>query len=489
MTRVLIFLPIVLLGCFVVSSIALSQAIAVSSSYEPDFHFKVNGKDFFPIGWYNSTKPADLQTVKKSGATVVIGYWNFIWEQYGNGRPKPYTQEEYLISLRAYLREVDRAGLKAIVDLGANEDGKSGFSLAGMVEIVDTFANDPAVFAWYLYDEPFHKLYYFNCGAAPTREYLQVLADSIRAAERRKLGVQKHPVIPVVTDPRFFADYQRGGKEICKDGRRIPLPPPFYPSSYDAIGWDAYVYTKAMDAKKQWWNDYNNVSRLVARRGVEQTRKLRKMGFIFVGQGADKSAGTDLRQLTAKEILYQSVSPIIQGARGLLFWWWVEQESSPATRTAINKFIQFFRTNNLDNVVMRGENLDAQVRFQSVTVKGAASSREKYRWKLNNNLNREIEDPSDPETLNFRLFNSIARKYAGAYYIFAVNDYRHLVRSTLVLDGLVRSDESIRRVLELRVDGKGGEQTLTRGTKKNSARFPVSLAGYDVKIYKVELGP
>lgn len=45
--------------------------------------------------------------MKKSGATVLVGYWNFIWEECGNRRPEPYTREEYLISLRACLREIE----------------------------------------------------------------------------------------------------------------------------------------------------------------------------------------------------------------------------------------------------------------------------------------------------------------------------------------------------------------------------------------------
>jgi hypothetical protein len=473
----------------VVPPTASSQAIAVSSSYEPDFHFKVNGKDFFPIGWYNSTKPGDLQTVRKSGATVVLSYWSTVWEQYGNRAPKPYSKEEYLISLRAYLKEVGNTGLKAIIDLGANEDGKFGFSLAGIADIINAVAGHPAVFAWYLFDEPYYHLYYLTCGASPTREHLQALADTIRTVERRKLGVQKHPLIPVICDPRFFADYPRQEMEICKSGKTIPLPPAFYPSSYDAIGWDTYVYTSSMDRRTQWWNDYNNVSRLAARRGVEQTKKLRKMGFIFVGQGADKSAGTDLRRVTPKEILYQSLSPIVQGARGLLFWWYVEKETSPATRKAINNFIRFFRANDLDSVIMGGANCDARIRLRNLTVRGIASSLQKYTWRFANNLNREIQDPADQGNVDFTLLNFIARKHGLAYYIFAVNDYRYLIRSTLVLDDLVGVHEKIRRVLELRVDGSGREQPLTRGTAGNSARLPILLAAYDAKIYRIDLDP
>lgn len=103
--RGILLLSAALLACCVLTDAVFSQAVTVSSSYEPDFHFKVDGKDFFPIGWYNGSKPADLQAVKKNGATVVIGYWNFIWEQYGNRRPKPYTRDEYLISLKAYIRK------------------------------------------------------------------------------------------------------------------------------------------------------------------------------------------------------------------------------------------------------------------------------------------------------------------------------------------------------------------------------------------------
>ena len=467
------------------SSRASAQSV-VTSSYSPDYHFKLNDTSFFPIGWYNVQRKADLLTLKKSGANIVLTYWNGIWEKYGHPKPKPYTRDEYLFSLRSFLRAADSAGLKAIVDLGATANGDFGFSGSGIARLVDSVAAYPAVFAWYLYDEPYFNLWYTSCNAWPTRDYLQEVADTVRSVERRLFGRQRHPLLPVIADPRFFADYNSGGIDTCKSGKAVRLPPPFYPASYDAIGWDDYPYTRAMDTNTHWWRDFNDVSRLVARRAMEQTRKLRKMAFLFVAQGADASAGTDLRSLTSNEILYESISPVIQGARGLLYWWWREEDSSPQTRSAINNFIRFFTHEKLDKVLMNGQNCDARLALGSFSYNDTPAVSKAYVWKNHNNLHRVIMDTSDAGTLSFRLFNYVVRKYSGAYFILAVNDYRKTVRTNFILDGLVESNAGIRRIVELRPEGSR-EQQFERGARKNEGTVPVTFVGYGVHIFKIEL--
>jgi hypothetical protein len=425
---------------------------------------------------------------KHSGANIVINYWNTVWSHYGNPQPKPYSRDEYLLALREYLDAVQGNGMKAIVDLGVGEKGENGFSNAGIASLVLGAATHPAVFAWYLYDEPYLTLFYLNCGTFPTRDHLQAIADTVRAVERRRLGSPRHPLLPVITDPRFFADYNHGGKEVCASGMSIEIPPPFYPSSYDAIGWDSYVYRRSNDEVKNWWTDYNTLIRLATRRGVAQTKKLGKMAFIAVVQGADSSSGTDLRRPTAREIAYESLAPLIHGARGLLYFWWNPAESSPQTRTSVNRFISFLRTHELDRILMQGAVRNASGAIAGLSVEGKHTAPDNYTWRLHNNLGRPVEENvQDPGETNFRQFTAIARKYKGKYYLFAVNDFRRRVDVLVALDAVTAPRERVTSVEELAVDGTITTKRVTRDGGMATARVSDTFDGYTARVYRISV--
>ena len=431
------------------ADICMSQ---VSSSYAPDYHFKVNNTDFFPIGWYYACSRDELNTIHDCGGTVVLNAWYEVCTFFGNGQQ---THTQYITSLPSYLQYLNSLGLKAVIDIGTSGEGVSDFTIDQMKQVANTVKNDPAVFAYYLFDEPYAAL--LEHVSWPTQPYLQTIANAVRLIDGT------HPLLPVINNPGFFQDYH------------LPTePPPFYTTSYDAIGWDCYPFNTDHDATRytipRGCSDFNNVARLASRRGVAQTKSLSKMGFILVGQGTDACSvcGTT-RQMTENDVKYETISPIIQGARGILYWAW--NQGTTSSRSKVNSMISFIRNKNIDKVVMSDAILDNQVTLANFKKDGQTFSPNDYDWANYTTCY--------PENNHFRMFNYIARKYQDSYYLLVANDFSSTIQTDFVLDNLIGTNESVCLIEELNVNGTT--------TQKNPCNFTDTFYGYDTKIYKISV--
>ncbi len=443
--------------------------LLVSGSGPPDYHFKINDKDFFPIGWYNVARVSDLQQIKKYGVNVVLNYWNNIWENYGPVA-KSYDKNQYLIALQEYLTILDSLDLKAIIPLGIEQYGKYGFSTSSIIDIVTRVKDHPAVFAWYLYDEPYsHSL--LNDDQHPSSTFLKDIADRIRKVDRN------HPLIPVIVDPRFFSDYNNPDQIYKrKDGTPAQIPLPIDPSVYDAIGWDNYVFKKSMDENVHPWNDYNNISRVTTKRGVEQIKKNKKMGFIFVGMAHDRYPGN--RELSIMDVKYETLSPVIHGARGLLYYWWSDKETSPAARKNVNKLIGYFTHFKLGTILLKGENVTDQVKINEIFINGEEKKYYEYNWENYNNGDASVY----PE---FTLFNYIARRYENSIYLFAVNEFRPTIKVEFDLGGI---KQLIVQIVELKIDlMEIPLYNFLFAGRDQVDLFWESFDSYAVKVYRLDL--
>jgi hypothetical protein len=447
---------------------------SVSGSGSPDYHFRINDNNFFPIGWYNTSTPIGLEEVKNFGANITINYWNGIWGNFGSkNKNKKYSNLEYLISLKQYLDFLNSIDMKAIVALGIMENGKYGFSQSAILDIVKEVKDHPAVFGWYLYDEPYSRLL-ISCGEKPKPGYLKNIADQIRTVDK------DHPLIPVVVDPRFFADYQLPNQiYTCKNGETIPEPLPFDPSCYDAIGWDCYVYSPATDENKYPWRDYNDVARMATKRGMVQVKKSNKMGLIFVAMAHDRWPG--YREITMKDIIYQSLSPVIHGARGLLYFWWHETDSRQITKQNVNHFIRFFREFKLDQVVMTDKDYSTFLNVSSFKIDGIAKEVQEYKWANYNN-----GDPSvNPE---FVQLNYILRKYENDYYLLVTNDYRSNIEIEFDLKRILSNNQIIIFITELNLDlSETPVYNFLFTDKNNQNHFSTTLQDYKVRVFKIRV--
>ena len=111
---------------------------------DADGNYRVDGKPYFPLGIYQVTKP-HLQEVKAAGFDLVHMYR---WEKIAENEP-----------CKDYLDACAAAGLRAFVGFdrgGYTGNGLKDGNLHAIVGRVGALADHPAMFCWYLYDEPEH---------------------------------------------------------------------------------------------------------------------------------------------------------------------------------------------------------------------------------------------------------------------------------------------------------------------------------------------
>lgn len=129
-----------------------SSAIAPQLSYSDQYSTiaarqttiaKVSGKQSqsalngFPLGWYDSVDyPNTLAKIVDEGMNIVI----------------PYTGNNNISEVKAYLDRAAAAGIKVVVEIPRN-DVKSKRT-EKIIQFVRELKSHPATFGWYLYDEP-----------------------------------------------------------------------------------------------------------------------------------------------------------------------------------------------------------------------------------------------------------------------------------------------------------------------------------------------
>lgn len=221
----------------------------------------------FPIGWY------DTIGAKDTPAKVAVEGINILM---------PYVGEADNETITTYLDAAEKAGVKVLLELRRsiinNRDNVS------VTKFVRTFKNHPAVFGWYLYDEPsVSKL---------SPQILKSAYDAIKVEDPKK------PV--AVTIPHLWG--------IEK-----------YLDAMDIFMWDQYpvTYGSSEFGGANWGN-----LRYWFKRAASFAKG--KDGFWFVMQGyGEKQDGTPQfteRLPTFDEEKYMLYSAVASGANGLFLW-------------------------------------------------------------------------------------------------------------------------------------------------------------------------
>ena len=107
-----------------------------------DGFFQDNGHRFFPLGIYE-VEPADMPDVRDAGFDVVH---NYLWER---------TQDD--AACRRYLDSCEANGLRAFIGFDRGVRTGKGMlqgNFGCVARRVGAIADHPALFCWYLYDEP-----------------------------------------------------------------------------------------------------------------------------------------------------------------------------------------------------------------------------------------------------------------------------------------------------------------------------------------------
>lgn len=150
---------------------------------DSDGNYRLNGRPYFPLGIYQVTKPY-LAEVKNAGFDVVHMYR---WEKIAENGP-----------CKDYMDACAEAGLRAFVgfDRGIySGKGLKDGNTDAITSRIEALADHPALFCWYLYDEP--EL--FSQFVSP--DMMADYADLIRALD---------PWHPVVMSTWADVNYRRG---------------------------------------------------------------------------------------------------------------------------------------------------------------------------------------------------------------------------------------------------------------------------------------
>ena len=467
-----------------------------------DFHFLVDGRPFVPLGYYITEGTlAELKYLRSHHVNTVILYYYAIAEHYHVPPDTGSYHARYLRGLKPYLDSLQRYNIKAIVDLQAKlaERGVQGFTAEGILSIVHAYKSHPAVFGWLIEEEGYYQ---FRTKGFPTWRYVRDLKVRINAED------PGHPVVFVETNTTLDGTTFFGEGESDYHGNEL----------YDILGYDKYVYDGRKGRQGEEYSDVNLVSREAVHRIMPQIAARRKYGLLFIAQCVDRAPEIitpDYPPLTSQQVWYQSLSPIIRGARGLLYWWRqpdpaVEYSSSPATLRQTDGFFDWFTRHGLADVITRGINKKQRVRLgslagvDSLTILSKDASLDStrvswkfYQWQHFNNYGfhkktRETrfarhDDPSlsDPD---FLLFDFMARQMGNRYYLFAANDYRLQVRTRFILDRMIAPGRRVTRVVELDPSGEERRLPVTRNARTGKVAIELRFEGHSVKAIRIETG-
>jgi hypothetical protein len=223
--------------------------------------------DFFPIGWYNALdKPASLFSISR--------VWNAVM---------PYHVPT--ADPAAYLDTAERAGVKVMLEIDRTLVRSAEPS--EVAAFASRYKDHPALFAWYLADEPSTTV---SLGPL-SPERARALYDAIKSVD------PVHPVAIAFStgeDPRQYAP------------------------AMDVLMYDNYPFlpaTPELGSLGAWW--WRVKSRAAIARDVG--------GFIPILQafgGPGSPVGFARRLPTAKEERYMVFASIEAGATGIFFWTW-----------------------------------------------------------------------------------------------------------------------------------------------------------------------
>jgi hypothetical protein len=310
--------------------------------------------DFFPIGWYVQNI-SNLTTIKNAGATVVLSTWYDVCNRYASslGLSYPYDYTEYEQALVSYFSDLRTIGLKAIVDITAfpryidNPAENPTFTSCAAQRLAQRFRGEPGIFSWYIGDEPeFHNT---------TNTALQQTATTFRTNDNT------HPIYIAAVNVNSTFSYSH--------------------STYDIFGTDPYVFSPG--------SDYNNIVALdrsflglQAQSTMKTVKNNSKWGGMLVVQGQDMAVGS--RAISTDEMMYQTLSPLVHGSQGLLWWWHAISAptstwTSTALETNVHNAINLLTNKNnrkkssLTEVLMSGENKTAKTHLSRITIDGDSS--------------------------------------------------------------------------------------------------------------------
>ena len=257
----------------------------------------------FPLGWYDSIK--NLSTPAKIASEGI----NLVMPYTGRGNPQEVT---------AYLDKAAAAGIKVLVHIP--RDAIRRGQTAKVTQFVRQLKNHPAVFGWYLFDEPgFIDL---------SPNLLQKSYQAIKVED------PKHPIAVAFTKLLRVRNYLNSVDIVMYDN---------YPCIYN---------------KPEFSGFQNGIFAKLAQSAASIAGEKHPFWFIIQGYGEDKYGRPtkfNKRLPTAAEQRYMVYSAILAPADGLLFWShylsqqkWIDSVLTPIVREVKN-YLPAIQSGALEN--------------------------------------------------------------------------------------------------------------------------------------------
>lgn len=256
----------------------------------------------FQVGWWTDIyEPSKLAGYAAEGNTLVLAY--------GGGW---FTSTSDRVKIKTYLDEADRQGIKVIVAMTKERNTPYGVPVQEFSETVSEFRNHPALYSWYLADEP--ELY--TGGWEETHSYL--------AANPGYYSLVKS----VDTSNPVF---------ITHDYNRRELASSFFDVT-DITGMHAYPFW-SIDSEFA-----RSDGRMLYDMWKEQIDEARGDGkdFIATCQGFGDNTQYPYRDPTINELRYQVFTAMALGADKILFWYdgWASDSMKAKVRTVMGEIQQ-----------------------------------------------------------------------------------------------------------------------------------------------------
>ena len=263
----------------------------------------------FPLGWYDSINQLNTPSkIVNEGIDLVI----------------PYTGKGNAEEVRAYLDRAAAAGIKVLVDI-PRDSVRRGHT-ARITKFVKQLKNHPALFGWYLFDEPGF------IGLSPN--ILQKFHQAIKQEDPR------HPIAVAFAKLHHVRNY------------------------FDSLDIVLYSNYPCMYNEPEFHNFQNSTFPTLAREARFLAQSQKSFWFILQAFGEDKRGRPNKyrrRFPTAAEEKYMLYSAVLAHTDGLFFWThyrsrqqWIDSVLTPLVRE-LQGYLPAIKTNALDNKLAIGD--------------------------------------------------------------------------------------------------------------------------------------
>jgi hypothetical protein len=265
---------------------------------------KQSSVDNFPLGWYDSVE--NLNTPAKIAGEGM----NFV---------VPYTGKYSNQEIKAYLDRAVTAGLKVILELPRKAVRVGG--TGEVLRFVKEFKDHPAIFAWYLYDEP---------------DYIQLAPEILeKLYQRVKTEDPKHSIAIAFTTKLDLVEPYLKASDIAMFSK--------YPCNYN---------------EPEFSGLQDGAFAKITQNAALVAQNQSQFWFILQSFGEDKQgnpAKYRRRLPTAAEQKYMLYSAVLAKADGLFFWThyrstqkWIDSVLNPLIKD-FKTYLPTIKTQVLDN--------------------------------------------------------------------------------------------------------------------------------------------